>query len=434
MALERFSLVGHPESKMDVCPRPPRWRIGHPFTSGQECRLLACFAEIEPVAHARGPQVESDSETAALSADEAAQRASFAVMDESRELVRSTAGFRQRPDLVSAAGESPAFEAVLGGDQELAFVDVGETRVALQAVRDPLGRIQVMLSAPLGEPSGGDPLPGLRDELEASPLIAWVTDPEGRFVFANQRYLSELDVSPDRLLGHTGDELEPQETVDGPRAELGYEPLPDSPQLEYTVPAFERRQAIAAIRFVLRDGAGDPAGSCGLAAPLDQSKQVRDEAGRLMAIERISRMEPDDVRAELLRDWGLTIGAPSEGEAAPGESGMGRIEPHVWIDHAALANDPELAESWAACVQQLEGMAERWQAGLEQAQAAAEQATTSAQAAHDELDQVRTELTVLKSDLATERARNEELVSALSQVRGRIADLDKAVGDALPME
>jgi hypothetical protein len=147
----------------------------------------------------------------------------------------------------------------------------------------------------------------------------WVKDLDGRYLFANQRYARDLKTSEERLRGNTDADLPETETVDGPRLRYAEDGLKEPLQLEYTVPAVDRRPAMAAFRFPLRDETGEPIATCGVAAPTSEAQVARVEAVRLMQLERWNRLDPVEVRAEVLEQWHVQAAPPrdEESEEAP---------------------------------------------------------------------------------------------------------------------
>ncbi|HLY36154.1 MAG TPA: PAS domain S-box protein, partial [Candidatus Limnocylindria bacterium] len=173
----------------------------------------------------------------------------MALLDARFQFRRTTPGFghahatdRITPD------EFPQLELVLGGHARSGRVTIGEEIFAVEAVTTKGGSPHVLLtSATADEPSvpieaaADDPLLALRAALEASLAITWAKDLDGRYVYVNPRFLSELGTSEDRILGRTDKELDAGETVDGPRMVQSRDDRDEPRQLEYTVPAFEQR-------------------------------------------------------------------------------------------------------------------------------------------------------------------------------------------------
>lgn len=271
----------------------------------------------------------------------------LAVVGADHQVIRSTETFRRKCDnAVALCGRAPELDLVLNGQTDTAVVDLGDLRVAIEAVTDAAGKRQAMLSLPGDDPTADQdgPLATLRDAAADSAAIVWVKDLEGHYLYVNARFEQYLETSQERLLGNTDADLPPVETVDGPRLRFIEEDGLEEPlQLEYTVPPFESRPAMAAFRFPLRNGKGQPIASCGVAAPNTESHVAGDEAVRLMQLERWDRLDPIDVRAELLEQWRVqaTPGpAPhAEPDEAPAE------EPHAEADAAVPLDEPETPDA-----------------------------------------------------------------------------------------
>ena len=230
----------------------------------------------------------------------------LAVVGADHQIIRSTESWRRKYESAVALCErAPELDLVLNGQADAAVVDLGEISVAIEAVTDGAGKRQAMLSLPAEdlESDPESPLSALREAADESPAIVWAKDLDGRYLYANSRYLSDLEVSEDQLLGNTDADLPPGETVDGPRLRYIEDGLQEPLQLEYSVPEYESRPSMVAFRFALRSGSGKPVGTCGVAAPNNESQIARDEAVRLMQLERWNRLDPLDVRAEVLEQW-----------------------------------------------------------------------------------------------------------------------------------
>ena len=230
----------------------------------------------------------------------------LAVVGADHQIIRSTESWRRKYESAAAQCErAPELDLVLNGQADVAVVDLGEISVAIEAVTDGAGKRQAMLSLPAEDLAADpeSPLTALGEAADESPAIVWAKDLEGRYLYANARYLSDLEVSEDRLIGNTDADLPPGDTVDGPRLRYTEDGLEEPLQLEYNVPEYESRPAMVAFRFALRSGSGKPVGTCGVAAPINESQVARDEAVRLMQLERWNRLDPLDVRAEVLEQW-----------------------------------------------------------------------------------------------------------------------------------
>jgi len=255
----------------------------------------------------------------------------LAVVGADHQIIRSTETFRRKCDDPAALwGRAPELDLVLNGQTDTAVVELGDLQVAIEAVTDAAGKRQAMLSLAV-EDSATDhdaPLAALRDAAADSAAIVWVKDLDGRYLYVNARFEEYLETSQERLLGNTDTDLPTVETVDGPRLRfLEEDGLEEPIQLEYTVPPYESRPAMAAFRFPLRNGKDQPIATCGVAAPNSESQIAGDEAVRLMQLERWNRLDPVDVRAELLEQWRVqaTPGPAPEAElddAASPEAGV----------------------------------------------------------------------------------------------------------------
>jgi hypothetical protein len=292
------------------------------------------------------------------------------------------------------------------------------------------GAHHVMLSVPSSDlPTLSEaPIAALREPLDESRAIVWVKDLDGRYVYVNRRFTTDLHTSEDRLRGHTDAELPERETVDGPRGAQAADGLGEPLQLEYVVPAFEGRPALVALRFVTRDPAGQPAGVCGVAAPLHEARLAREEAERLMRIERWGPLDPVDARAELLEEWGV---APDDAGAELARPwGETAVESGAEPAHPA---PPGRADS----VEQLQRELEQARAEVEQARAELEVARNEREHAREEREQAREEREQARTDADRSRALAAEARSATMLAQGeaefariqlaRIAERDRGL-------
>jgi PAS domain-containing protein len=361
----------------------------------------------------------------------------LAVVGADHRIVQSTESFRQRYAGAQAlCEESPELEQVLTGQADTAVISVGDLSVEIEAVTDEAGRRHAMLSLPPEERSTAaePPTTALCDAAEESSAIVWVKDLDGRYLYANPRYLRDLETTQERLSGNTDGDLPEAETVDGPRRRYAADGFEEPLQLEYTVPAIDHRPALTAFRFALRDEAGQPIGTCGVAAPVNEAQIARDEAVRLMQLERWNRLDPMDARAELLEQWHVH---------AAGAGMVGGAEPYVVApeDESQLAADPEAApedesgRQWAERAGQLERELQRAQAQMRDVKAESEQLRTDARAAAEEAERWRGELN--EANLALERTRadaqaelEQARAEAKAEVKGALAELEQARAEA----
>src|SRR5947209_936782 len=264
---------------------------------------------------------------------------------------QSTESFRRRyEDQAELYRQSPQLESVLVGESERAVVTLDGVSAEIEAVTDSAGMRHALLTVTAEEPAaaGQEENSLLAEPLDDSPAIVWLKDLQGRYLRANERYTALLGTSFDRLSGQTDAELPARETVDGPRLQAGGSSSSTEPlQFEYTVPPFEGRPALAALRFAVRDRTGKPVAVCGVAAPLDDAGVARQEAARLIDVERWSALDAGPVRSEVLSEWGIV---PGGGVAVAGVAAAGISPAAPAVVEGAIdapLSDPELAGALA---------------------------------------------------------------------------------------
>jgi PAS domain-containing protein len=381
----------------------------------------------------------------------------LAVVGPDHRIIRSTETFRRRYEDGEALCEQlPEIDQVLTGHADVATLTLGELSVEVEAVTDAAGRRQVMLTLPplevAAEPDA--PVSALCDAADESPAIVWVKDLEGRYLYANPRYARDFDTSEERLRGNTDAELPEAETVDGPRLRYAEDGLQEPLQLEYTVPATDCRPAMAAFRFPLRDEAGQPIATCGVAAPSSEAQVARNEAVRLMQLERWNRLDPVDVRAELLEQWHVRaaplrveesevdepqadppapepqpqpevaeeISRPSDPNPAPSPPATPPTAvPSLSETAELLQTNLELARKWADRAELLQAELRKAQARTHEAESEAKQARAAAARAAGESERRRCELEQTRAELETARAELETVRGELETVRGDFA-------------
>lgn len=376
----------------------------------------------------------------------------MAVVDAEGRILHTTEPFRALHPATRLSEDSfPELGLVITGQADSATLSVGDTEFTIEPADDGSGVRRALLTvepagdeAPAADTAPADPVALLREALEHSSAIAWMKDLDGRYTYVNAAWTEALGSAEDAVVGLTDEQLPPLETVDGPRVKLGQESSPKPHQLEYTVPAYEGRGGFAALRFVVLDGEGQSAAVCGVASPIEQGQLAREEASRLMRIQRWSRMDSESVRGEVLADWHVapgTAGAVQEVRLpAAGRSPQWQPPPLATspapkpLGDSAGTGDPEFEQRFDAAVQQLVTEASRWRAELDRARVAAEAAQAEASSARAQLEQLRSERDELEHELAVERERGAAVVQALGQVRARIADLDSSVDQALTVE
>jgi PAS domain-containing protein len=349
------------------------------------------------------------------------------LVGEDGKLERATEPFRRwYEENAELCRESPELGRVLEGQANAAVLKLDGIVIDIAAMADRDGGRHIMLTLPTSAlPSIGDAGEALLDgALDDSPALVWLKDLEGRYVRVNSRFTEFLSTTEERLLGRTDTEVPPAETVDGPRAEGREEGVEEPLQLEYVVGPYQGREALAVLRFPVRDRQGTPALVCGVAAPSSEAQIARSEAARLLRVERWSRLDAESVRAELLADWGLlpdargriaatpaaeSAPASAEQEAAVAEARAERATAVAERDTALSANEKLTVDLEAAQtrVAELEKAVQAARAGAKQGDAEAKLAEQAA-----ELDRA----------LTRERERAEELERTLTLVRQRLGD------------
>jgi PAS domain S-box-containing protein len=408
----------------------------------------------------------------------------LAVVGPDHRIIQSTETFRRRYEDTETLCEQPEIDRVLTGHADVATLNVGDVSVAIEAVTDATGRRQAMLTLPPIEPAPAPepPVNALREAAEASPAIVWVKDLDGRYIYANPRYTGAFGTTEERLRGNTDTDLPESETVDGPRLRYAEDGLEEPLQLEYTVPAVDTRPALAAFRFALRDDTGRPIGTCGVAAPVSEARVARDEAVRLMQLERWNRLDPVDVRAELLEQWHVQAASPRveeaeaaeapvdetpqprpelpspETEPATAASSESDVEtsrpyeptaaptpaplppsaaPSLAETAELLKADLQLARNWADRADQLRDELQQAQAQIRKAEGDAQQALAAAVRASEEADRWRSELEQTRLELERAQAEAEALrgpsaeALRLSEELGRAVAAERERGDEL---
>ena len=211
--------------------------------------------------------------------------------------------------LSSPAATAAVAEITSGRAEQVAFTVPlsagGEAGARVEAVNDAQERL-TLLEVAVPRP-GGAP-----QEITAwfarfgddSGAIIWLKDLEGRYLSVNGQYTEQLGVEPARICGRTDAELSQFEAIDGPRSKRVGGPEPA--QLEYVIPAFDRRPAYTALRFPLSDATGAPIAVCGVASPADQADVANAECERLLAVRDWLQGDPVSLRRAVLSQWGIT--------------------------------------------------------------------------------------------------------------------------------
>ena len=326
--------------------------------------------------------------------------AAIAVVGEDGSVERATSAFLERFDvhegtLTSCPGE---VEQITAAEADHVSATIDGADADLLAVVDRSGRRVAVLTVPIEHPeTDTEPVAALLEEpLDESPAIVWLKDLDGRYLYVNHRYAEQLGTDSEHVCGHTDAELTAAASIEGLRLEekdtAGLEPL----ELEYMIGAFEERPAFAALRFALRDGDGQPAAICGVAAPLTEASLARTECERLMRVDRWRRLDAFAIRQELLDEWGLTL--------ADGSSG-----PPLDRDDRVAAVLVERDEALATAAR-LEAELSREREQRDTLRAESERSAQRAQ----ELD----------GAVAAEHAHSDELAHSLADTEARVGELE----------
>jgi chromosome segregation ATPase len=247
-------------------------------------------------------------------------------------------------------------------------------------------------------------------------VIAWLKDLEGRYLHINRRYAADLNTSAERLRGRADSELPARETVDGPRRQYADDGLEEPLQLEYSIPAFEARPTLTALRFAVRALDGQPVGICGVAAPMNEARLAHEEAARLMEIERGSRLGSAAMPPEPLEKWE----AGTEAADAPGVDSGPAWAKQLEDELEASRARAEQAEADAAHFRHdhVEGELEAARARAEQAEADAARFRVEVEA---ELEAARARAEQAEADAARFRM---EVDGELEAARARAAQAE----------
>ncbi|HET6866488.1 MAG TPA: PAS domain-containing protein [Solirubrobacteraceae bacterium] len=349
------------------------------------------------------------------------------LVGEDGKLERATEPFRRwYEENAELCRESPELGRVLEGQANAAVLKLDGIAIDIAAMADRDGGRHIMLTLPTSAlPSIGDAGEALLDgALDESPALVWLKDLEGRYVRVNSRFTTLLNTTEERLLGRTDAEVPPAETVDGPRAEDREEGVEEPLQLEYVVGPYQGREALAVLRFPVRDRQGTPALVCGVAAPSSEAQVARSEAARLLRVERWSRLDAESVRAELLADWGLLPDARGRIAATPGaESAPGSAEQEAAVAEARAERATAVAERDTALSanEKLTGDLEAAQTRVAELEKAVQAARAGAKQGDAEA-KLAEQAAELDRALTRERERAEELERTLTLVRQRLGD------------
>ncbi|HUO74202.1 MAG TPA: PAS domain-containing protein [Solirubrobacteraceae bacterium] len=334
---------------------------------------------------------------------------------------------------------STDLERVLAGEADHAVISIDSTPAEIEAIVDAHGTRRVLVTIG-GARTATDPARNalLDESLDAGRAIVWLKDLGGRYLRINSRFTAVLGTTEDRVRGHADAELTARETVDGPRLHGRNDATEEPLELEYVVPPFEGRPGFAALRFAVRNRAGEPIAVCGVAAPMEDASVAHAEAARLIEIERFSRLDPPAIRAEFLRSHEM----PAHPASKPPPEPRPDPEPRPAMDPGPRAEQFERdVERVRARAEEAEAQARESAARAEGIRADAQAALSSAVAERDaalsahsglkrELDEQRREITVLHETAASAKGRAEELARSLDAERERNQSAERALAEA----
>ncbi len=367
----------------------------------------------------------------------------LALIGSQGEIEHSTQVFRRRyEDRAELYRNSPQLESVLAGSAERASLSFDDGIDAeFEAVTDTAGVRHALITL---RPEDGDhtstgPNELLSESLDGSRALIWLKDLEGNYLRVNTRFTEMLGATTEEVRGKSDTDLPAARTVDGPRA-LDRDPsLPEPLELEYSVPQFDGRPAMIAIRFAVRDPNGEPVAICGVAAPVQEARIARDEAEWLTEIERCSARDASTVRIQMLQEWGVVpsatgaVRAPASA-ASEGSIAVGRLEPVNGDDIAPPRVEPRLLEEH----NEVREAAERARHDADQARADADNLRSEADAARREsaeallhaerlerdLEQWRQQAEHAQADSNALRARLEQSEAEAHQLRARLEEAE----------
>jgi PAS domain-containing protein len=335
-----------------------------------------------------------------------------AVMAESGSVACATSGFVDRFDVREGefASLQDEVELITTGQADRLTATLDGLEASLVAVVDRHFRRMAVLMIPTDrdEVDIGPTSPLFEEPLDESPAIVWLKDLDGRYLSVNRRYLDQLGIDAESVCGHTDAELTAAGSIEGLRLEdkdiAASEPL----ELEYLIGAFEERPAFAALRFALRDGDGQPAATCSVAAPLTEAALARSECDRLMRLDRWRRLDAFAIRQELLEEWGLTL---TGGTSGPPLDRDERVAAALVERDAALATAARLEEELVQEREQLGSLRTESEHAAQRADEL-DGACAAAQVQSDEL----------KQSLVREEAHVSELEAELTTLQGELAE------------
>jgi PAS domain-containing protein/predicted nucleic acid-binding Zn-ribbon protein len=334
-------------------------------------------------------------------------------------------------DVLSTPEVASAVGAITVGNQEVVgfMIDspngaglVTRAEAVLSAQDRRLALLEVRLPRPVARVEA---LPAWFASFAAgSSAIVWLKDLEGHYLWVNREYSRALEVEADRVVGHLDSELDQLEAVDGPRirgrarSPLAADTPRDEPlSLEYTIPAFDRRPALAALRFPVIDPSGTPLAVCGVASPADHGEVAQEECADLLGVVAWFRDDPQTLRAAVLDRWRIravrpqgSLGLEAPAAAAPAPVSSAAAAAPAGLEPAPVAVDGPLAQAHGRDAEPIRAGLERIRE-LEAMVASASAAGVAASRSAERVVELQREVQALNAALTEQRDRMRELAT-----------------------
>jgi PAS domain-containing protein len=309
----------------------------------------------------------------------------------------------------------------------------GSVNAEAEAVLDAAVMRHALLTVAAAQPepdprSGADVLLDDGSVID-SPVIVWITDLSGRYLRINRRYAQRLGIKDADILGKTDAELSPAHVVAEPRS-VRHGDRGEPAQLEYTVDAVGRREALTVLRFPLHGLNGAAVAVCGVASSVADAATARSEAERLLRLERWAGLSAAAIRAELIQEWELAELAESD-EPSEAPAPVSRTRP---AEPAAATAELERMRADLAAARESEAELQARLAEHAAAQAALEAQLEAQTAGRAELEiqlaSQSAKRAELQTQLASESAARAELETQLVEETARSAELRAAAAVA----
>ncbi|MBF0368709.1 MAG: PAS domain S-box protein [Magnetococcales bacterium] len=135
----------------------------------------------------------------------------------------------------------------------------------------------------------------MRDILNNAPMVVFLKDLDGRFLFVNPRHEKLFGVSSARLQGKSDFDVFPKEVAEKFRKNDQAVLAADQPmEMEERVSMGDGEQVYVSLKFPLKDSAGTPYGVCGMAIDITERKKAQqDLAEKTAFIDNILHSSPD---------------------------------------------------------------------------------------------------------------------------------------------